>query len=294
MWRRNHDHKVVNGQLSGERLFKRNAGLEQDRYFRCGIIVWGQTAQMGTQAPHHVTIKLLGTCCLLLRGGLVQGVPASFFRIAAYLALSAPEQVQPRSRLSALLWPHADDGKAAANLRQAVARIRHLQEEHGFRLIEANASTLHLSPGPDVYCDLIELARNISGERLLTPPQLCKVYGGELLRDQDSSSEEFEDWLSSRRNELLLHALDGIAEGIRPDAHLSQADRSACARRLLELDPYQENAVCVLMEEAAERRHYSRVRELYAALSTVLANELGVEPSPETRARYQSLMEPVR
>lgn len=249
---------------------------------------------MGPQAPHHITVKLLGTCCLLLRGNLVQGVPASFFRIAAYLALSAPDQVQPRSRLSALFWPNADVGGAAANMRQAVARIRHLQKEHDFRLIQANVSTLHISPGADLYCDLIALTRHMAGEQLLTPLQLCKVYGGELLGDQDPGSEEFEEWLSLRRNELLLRVLDGIAEGIRPDAQLSQADRSTCARRLLELDPYREDAVCVLMEEAAERRHYARVSELYATMSAVLANELGVEPSPETRARYHSLMEPVR
>ena len=249
---------------------------------------------MGPQAPSHITVKLLGTCCLLQRGNLVQGVPVSFFRIAAYLALSAPDQVQPRSRLSALFWPNADDGNAAANLRQAVARIRHLQKEHDFQLIQVNVSTLHISPRPDVYCDLIALARHMSGEQVLTPPQLCKVYGGELLGDLGPSSEEFEEWLSSQRNKLLLHVLDGIAEGIRPDAALSQTDRSTCARRLLELDPYREDAVCVLMEEAAERRHYTRVSELYASMCTVLANELGVEPGPETRARYHSLMEPVR
>jgi DNA-binding SARP family transcriptional activator len=249
---------------------------------------------MGPQAPHHITIRLLGTCCLLSRGNLVQGVPASFFRIAAYLALSAPDQVQPRGRLSVLFWPNADVGRAAASLRQAVARIRHLQNEHDFQLIQANVSTLHISPGPDIFCDLIALTRHISGEEILTPPQLCQVYGGELLGDQDPGSEEFEEWLFSRRNELLLRVLDGIAEGIRPDSLLSQADRSTCARRLLELDPYREDAVCVLMEEAAERRHYARVSELYHSICAVLANELGVEPSPETRARYYSLMEPVR
>lgn len=249
---------------------------------------------MGIQAPRHITIKLLGTCCLIVDGNLVPGVPASFFRIAAYLILSTPEQVQPRSRLATLFWPNAEDGKPAANLRQAVARIRHVQEEHHFQLIQATASNLLLAPNADIYCDLIEMSRHLSGDVTLTPLQLCKIYGGELLADQDTSSDEFEDWLSSLRNELLLQAVDGIAEGIRRDAMFSQAERSICARRLLELDPYREDALCVLMEEAAERRHYTRVSELYAAMRAVLADDLGVEPSPETRAFYQSLMEPIR
>lgn len=249
---------------------------------------------MGTQAPRLITIRLLGPCCLLAGNSLVQGVPASFFRIAAYLILSTPEQVQARSQLAALFWPNADDGKAAANLRQSLARIRHVQDEHDFVLIEASNSTLHLAPSAGVYCDLIELARHIEGETRLTPLQLARIYGGELLANQDPSSEEFEDWLSSRRNELLLHAVDGIAEGIRPGTDHSQAERSICARRLLELDPYREDAVCVLMEEAAERRHYARVSELYASMHSLLANELGVEPSPETRALYVNLMDTVR
>ncbi|WP_297107593.1 BTAD domain-containing putative transcriptional regulator [uncultured Devosia sp.] len=249
---------------------------------------------MGTQAPHQITVKLLGTCCLIADGTLVQGVPASFFRIAAYLILSTPDQVQPRSRLAALLWPNAEDGKAGANLRQAVARIRHLQDQQGFRLIEASVSTLHLAPGPEVYCDLIEMIRHISGDVTYSPHALCKIYGGELLADQGSSSSEFEDWLSSRRDELLLQAVDGIAEGIHADGQYTQNERSACARRLLELDPYREDAVRVLMAEAAERRHFVRVSELYASMRSVLADDLGVEPSPETRALYTSLMEAVR
>jgi DNA-binding SARP family transcriptional activator len=249
---------------------------------------------MSTQAPHHTTVRLLGPCCLLVGNNLAQGVPASFFRIAAYLILSPPEQVQARGRLAALFWPNADDGKAAANLRQAVARIRHVQEENGFTLIQANNSTLHLAPSDDVYCDLIELSRHIEGEVVLNPLQLSRIYGGELLANQDSGGQEFEDWLSSKRNELLLHAVDGIAEGMRPGTRFSQAERSICARRLLELDPYREDAVCVLMEEAAERRHYARVKELYTSMRSVLSNELGVEPSPETRALYTNLMETVR
>lgn len=244
---------------------------------------------MGDATPRHITIKLLGGCYLLVDGKLVQGVPANFFRIAAYLILTNPDQVQPRSRLSTLFWPQADEGKAAANMRQAVARIRALQEEHNFHLIEANFSTVHLEPVADMYCDLIEFTRSSAEE--LGPVRLCKLYDGDLLADLGGSSEDFEDWLSSQRNELLLKAVDGIASGIQPDSPLSHADRALCARRLLELDPYREDALCVLMEEAAERRHLGRVSQLYTSMRTMLADELGVEPSPETRAFYQSLMQ---
>lgn len=246
---------------------------------------------MGSPTPSRVTIKLLGGCYLLVEDKLVQGIPAIFFRVAAYLALTGSHHSQSRNHLSALFWPQADEGKAAANMRQSLARIRFLQEEQNFHLIEANFSTLHLAPDPNVYFDLVDFSRHATGAQPLDPIALCRLYGGELLAGIGSASDDFEDWLASQRNELLLTAMDGITRGIEPGSGLGPAERAICARRLLELDPYREDALCVLMEEAAERRHFARVSQLYTTMRTMLADELGIEPSPETRELYQSLMQ---
>lgn len=233
----------------------------------------------------------MGGCCLIIDGDLVQGVPASFFRISAYLILADRAGVQPRHRLSALLWSQADEGKAAANMRQALARIRHLQDEHDFRFIEANFSTLHLPPVHDVTCDLVAFAQYMSGAQPLTPVQLCAVYGGELLAGLDPGGEGYEDWLAARRDQLLNTAIAGISAGVAADSGLTPADRVLCSRRLLEIDPYNEEALWVLMREAAERRQISRLNYLYNAMRTVLAEDLGIQPSQETRTLYTQLMQ---
>lgn len=246
---------------------------------------------MRSSAVRQIDLQLLGDCRLVIDGNLVHGVPASFFRVAAYLILSGRGGIQPRHRMSALLWSDADDGKAAANMRQALARIRHLQEEHRFRFIEANFSTLHLPPIHDVHSDLADFVEYLGGSRALTPVELCSLYGGELLAGLDEGGEGFEEWLAMRRDQLLAEAIDGISAGIAPEGGLSLADRAICARRLLEIDPYHEAALRVLMREAAERHQVLRLTHLYDSMRTILAEDLGIQPSQETQALYTKLIQ---
>lgn len=238
-------------------------------------------------------MTLLGDCCLTIDGNLVQGVPSSFFRITAYLMLSDRAGAQPRQRLSALLWSDSPDDKAAANMRQAMARIRHLQEEHGFQLIEANFWFLHLVPAPSLTCDLLDLLEHLEDKRPLSPVQLCGIYGGELLAGLDEGSEGFEEWLETRREQLRIGSIDGIAAGLGDD-DLSLSDRALCAHRLLDIDPYHEGALQVLMLEAAERRQILRLTHLYDAMRALLAEDLGIKPSKETQALYNELIEELR
>lgn len=247
-------------------------------------------AGLRSSVVRHIHLTLLGDCSLTIEGKAVRSVPASFFRVAAYLVLAGKGGAPPRHRLSALLWSDADDGKAATNMRQALARIRHLQDEHNFRFIEADFTTLHLPATRDVRCDLIEFADHMSGERPLSPVQLSRIYGGELLAGLDEGGEGFEEWLTARRDRLLAEAVDGIAAGLAPDNGLSLADRATCARRLLEIDPYNEEALRVLLRDAAERRQIQRLTHLYEAMRSVLAADLGVQPTAETQLLYMQLL----
>lgn len=237
----------------------------------------------------QMRLNLLGECCLTVDGNLVQGVPMSFFRIVAYLMLSDRAGAQPRNRLSSLLWSESPDDKAAANMRQTMARIRHLQDEHGFHLIEANFWFLHLVPVPGLTCDLLDLLDHLENRRTLTPVQLCSIYAGELLAGLDEGGDGFEEWLETKREQLRIETMDVIAAGLTAK-DLSLADRALCAHRLLEIDPYHEGALQVLMLEAAERRQILRLTHLYNAMGTLLSKDLGIKPSKETQALYNELM----
>jgi DNA-binding SARP family transcriptional activator len=232
----------------------------------------------------------LGGCALTIDDRLVAGVSANFFRIASYITLSGIHGTVPRRRIGALLWSDADEGKAAANLRQALARIRHVQQENGFSLIESNHSTIYIVPNHNVDCDLIELDRYLSGRRPGTEVDLCDLYGGELLADLDESGDGFEDWLASQRDQLHTEFVDRITAAISPDSALPHAGRAICAHRLLTIDPYNEEAYRCLMREAAEHRQIARLHYLYDTVRALLAEELGVPPAPETEKLYHQLL----
>lgn len=245
---------------------------------------------MYSSVNHHIQLTLLGDCSLRVGGIAVHGVPVSFFRVAAYLIMTGKGGAPPRQRLRALLWSDGDDAKASANLRQALVRIRSLQEEYGFEFITADFSTIHLRAGGDVHCDLIAFTDHMRGERKLTPMQLCQVYGGELLAGLEESGEGFEEWLQGCRDRLLAEAADGIAAGLPAENGLSLADRAVCAARLLEIDPYNEDALQVLLREAAHHRHVHRMTHLYESMYSLLATDLGIQPSAATQALYAQLL----
>ena len=246
---------------------------------------------MRSLASRQVYLKMLGDCCLTIDGDLIDGVPAGFFRIAAYLILSPRGGILPRHRMSSMLWSDTDDNKAAANMRQTLARIRHLQDEHNFRFIEANFSTLYLPQAHDVRSDLGDFVEYLAGERAVTPVELCALYGGDLLTGLDEAGESYEDWLLTHRDQLHIEAVDRIAAAVSPDSELSASDRAICARRLLEMDPYSEEALQVLMFEAATHRQVQRLTQLYETMRVLLAEDLGIQPSPRTQALYQRLMQ---
>lgn len=245
---------------------------------------------MRSRAPRNISLNLLGGCALTIDDRLVAGVTSSFFRIVCYITLSGIHGTVPRRRIGALLWSDADDGKAAANLRQALARIRHVQQEQGFCLIESNHSTIYLVPNHGVHCDLVELMDHLSGRRAGTAADLCDLYGGELLADLDESGAGFEDWLNIQRDQLHSEFVDRMTAAIAPESPLSHADRAICAHRLLALDPYNEEAYRCLMREAAEHRQIARLHYLYDTIRALLAEELGVPPAPETEKLYHQLL----
>lgn len=192
--------------------------------------------------------------------------------------------------MGSMLWSDTDENKAAANMRQTLARIRHLQEDHDFRFIEANFSTLYLPQGHDVRSDLGDFVEHIAGERPVTPMELCALYGGDLLTGLDEAGESYENWLSARRDQLHIEAVDRIAAAVSADSELSASERAICARRLLEMDPYSEDALQVLMFEAATHRQVQRLTHLYETMKVVLAQDLGIQPSPRTQALYLRLL----
>jgi DNA-binding SARP family transcriptional activator len=242
---------------------------------------------VGSLPEQRVTITLLNSCSLTVDGEPVEKVPSAFYRIAAVLALSGSPM--SRARLGDLFWADAPDGAAAANLRQSLARIRHMQQDLQFDFIAMDVTRVSLRLTPEVGCDLIDVRNTVRSSEPGKALELCRLYTGDLLSDLAPASNEFEEWLDSHRNDLRNRVLEEISLALTEDASLSPAQRSACATQILEIDPYNEEAHRQLMIEAARRGEASLVRSYYNRCRDQLSRELGVSPSIETQELYERL-----
>jgi DNA-binding SARP family transcriptional activator len=60
---------------------------------------------------------------------------------------------------------------------------------------------------------------------------------------------------------------------------------------ILNRDPYREDAHRQLMDAYARTGNRDAIRQQYDKLKTLLSDELGVDPLPETEATYRRLMQ---
>jgi DNA-binding SARP family transcriptional activator len=62
------------------------------------------------------------------------------------------------------------------------------------------------------------------------------------------------------------------------------------AQEILKIDPFREDMHRLLMKVLAAQSKPAAVRKQFEELSSVLRDELGVEPAAETRRLYKELM----
>jgi tetratricopeptide (TPR) repeat protein len=120
---------------------------------------------------------------------------------------------------------------------------------------------------------------------------LCDIYRGELLEGLEWDESEPIEWLQLQRAKLREAFISAVAN--RLEARESTADgvsvRTA-ARRLIEVDPYNEAAHRALMRLFGEEGEPARVREVYLGLQQRLREDLGVEPDLATTLLYRALL----
>jgi DNA-binding SARP family transcriptional activator len=182
-----------------------------------------------------------------------------------------------RSAAAEELWPGSRRGRAAANLRSALSRIKNVSSA---RLIEEFGGQLYLAPG--VVVDVRSFtgrARGIiagpvaCGEES-SPEHMIAMLSRELLPDW------YDDWLMVARerwSELRLHALEALARQLMLTQNWLNALEAALAAAAIE--PVRETAHRLIVEihiaegnAGCALKHFQRYRRL-------LQRELDARPS---------------
>jgi LuxR family maltose regulon positive regulatory protein len=111
------------------------------------------------------------------------------------------------------------------------------------------------------------------------------LYRGEFMQGS------YDPWVEEQRSyyrKQYLQLLESLAKVAQKTEDWFKSTQ--LAQQILHDDPFREDIHCLLMRAHAALGNKGAVREQYEGLRRLLTNELGVEPSAETRKTYHELV----
>lgn len=210
--------------------------------------------------------------------------------LLAYLSLEHHRE-HSRETLAALLWESSPSETWRGNLRRTLSDLRRvLETPTGLELFDASKNSLRFLP--DGHIDVLRFRRE--PQRCASHPacQQCAsciaeleeaaaLYRGDFLAGLDlPDCPDFEDWLLLQRESLRCHALallEHLSNHCEQQGELQRA--LTHARRLVQLDPWQESGQLRLMRLLAQNGQGAAALAQYESFRNQLWKELGVHPS---------------
>jgi DNA-binding SARP family transcriptional activator/predicted ATPase len=241
-------------------------------------------------------LRMLGT--LQVTG---EGCPVDFEsdKERALLAYLAEESGQShrREKLAGFLWPELTESAARNNLRRSLSNLRRGigdrdRPDQPVLLITPRA--VQFNPTADVWVDSLQFQALVqpSGRRPTEQlEQATALYHGGFLEGLSvADSPAFEEWIllcRERYRRLMLEALQRLVAGYRSQGAYRRA--LAAAWKQMALEPWSEEALRPLMELLALTGNRAEALAQYDKLSRQLGEELGLEPSAETKALCEAI-----
>lgn len=242
-------------------------------------------ARRPTQSPARPSFRLalLGAFCLERDGESLKLPRRKGEALLAYLALYPQEHA--REKLAALFWGDSTDEDARRALRVALTDLRKALGPDAFL---GERDTLQLDPDFPLWVDAREFKDEVrrmkDDSSFISHPSDFILYAGDLLADFH------DDWIVSLREEyrdLYLNTLLAWMDRARGQCEYAQVVE--LGRRALVTDPANETAHQHLIFAFAAQGDRTAALEQFAACERALRDELGVAPSKETRALYESI-----
>ena len=216
--------------------------------------------------------------------------------LLAYL-VSHAESPQPRAHLAGVLWPDSPDAQARTNLRRELHHLRVLL--HDNPCLHVDSQSLCWRRGSSCAVDVQDFltacgcAINAleSGDS-----KRVEFHGGEALRLYQGPflPGSYDDWALAVRDDLNRTCAD-LCDRITTYwlAHNDPTAAVAFARRRVLLDPLEEPGYRLLIQTLRAAGDRAGAMRTYHQCASILERELGVGPSPETRAELDTTLSDV-
>ncbi|MGH2379489.1 MAG: AAA family ATPase, partial [Candidatus Limnocylindria bacterium] len=224
----------------------------------------------------HIEVRILGPFRVLVDGA--ERIIAARKQRSLIAALALRPAARSREQLMAELWPDSDEERGRESLRHALYRIR---AAVGAELIASAHDELRITEAVTVDVRAFERAAASGAEEELS--RAIGIYRGDLCAEFEGADGEAE---RARLRGLFASAGERLAS-----IRLAADPRAAAeiVRRVIEVDPFREDAHRVLLRALAGAGDLAAAAMHYRRLAAILREELGIDPSPETKQLYAEL-----
>ncbi len=248
----------------------------------------------------RLALHLLGSFQARLNNRPVKGFDSD--KVRALLAYLAVESDRPHRResLAGLLWPEQPEQTARSNLRYALSNLRRVIGDRAAEppFLQSTRHALQFNPEGDSWVDVTAFTQNLSHQQI--PPtvetitqleETVALYRGDFLAGFSlSNSALFEEWVLFTCEKLAQQATAALRHLLHYyEQYGNLAAAQTHARRLLQLEPWDEEIHQTLMRLLALGGQRGAALAQYQTCRQILADEMGIEPLPETTGLYHRI-----
>jgi SARP family transcriptional regulator, regulator of embCAB operon len=209
-----------------------------------------------------------------------------------YLVVNRHRQA-PRDEVAEALWREPDPAAVDARLNPLLSKLRRV---FGVESVDGR-SALRLCL-PDAWVDLEAAAEAIHrAESAVAQREWARAWGPALTAlfaaERGFLPGEDAPWIDEIRHqlaELRLRALESYAAATLGLGGTELTAAVRAGRQLTRLAPLRESGYRYLMRALAAQDNLAEALNVYSQLSDCLREQLGVSPSPATRALHEELL----
>jgi DNA-binding SARP family transcriptional activator/predicted ATPase len=231
-------------------------------------------------------LRLLGRVEMCRDGVSVTGIRSVKAQaLLFYLAVTGLPHARPT--LAGLLWADKPDANALTNLRQALSQLRRAVGPH----LHISRHEVAFNRDRTYWLDVEAFRAVTDAAGIAQLQEAIALYQGDFLAGfYVRHAPLFEEWSLAQAAQLRAAALDALHELMEHYARRDDYGNGITyTRRLLELEPWHEEAHRGLMLLLARSGQRGAALAQYERCRQLLQDELGVEPAAETTALYHDI-----
>jgi SARP family transcriptional regulator, regulator of embCAB operon len=236
------------------------------------------SADRPTGETGDVQLSLLGHFSLRA-DGVERSLAAGSCRLIALLALRG-RRIR-RSLAAGTLWPEADDARASACLRSAIARLGRAHVE--VLCVNVNELSLDEAVRVDLRNAEVDARRLLAGHGALCDADRYGTSAEKL--SLDLLPGWYDEWVlmeAESWRQLRLHALEALS--IRLSSAACYAEAILAGLAAVSSDPLRESARYALIRAYLAEGNRSEAQREFGRYRELLLGSLGIEPTPRLHA----------